>query len=319
MASSDTFSRWVLREQREDAVRVVGRDRQPVLRRQVAVHDRGLGALGGVVDRVRVLEPGGVARQLREPGIAHRVEPVLLVDQRVRRAARRAAPPRSAPASRRRPCAPRPRRGRRAWRPASRTGTAAGTPAATGVSTLRNERTGSARATAAPAPPRSPPRGRSAPRPRRRIAFFSACAAMSATSAPRARSARSAGTARPARPTAARSPAAASGGSTTSRTEKEMMSKPDEPRAAKNSGLSPSRSKSGWATAKVQSTARFRGARAPPWQWLGAAGSAAAGFGGGSSALRPGVVQHPGARLEPLASARPRTPRPAQRSKKPSS
>ena len=35
------------------------------------------------------------------------------------------------------------------------------------------------------------------------------------------------------------------------------MSKPDEPRAAKNSGLSPSRSNSGWATANVQSTARF--------------------------------------------------------------
>ena len=35
------------------------------------------------------------------------------------------------------------------------------------------------------------------------------------------------------------------------------MSKPDEPRAAKNSGLSPSRSNSGCATAKVQSTAKF--------------------------------------------------------------
>ena len=66
VASSSTFIRCVLREQREDAVRVVRGDRLPVLRGQVAVHDRGLRALGGVVDRVRVLEPGGVLGQLRE-------------------------------------------------------------------------------------------------------------------------------------------------------------------------------------------------------------------------------------------------------------
>ena len=72
-----------LAEQGEDAVRMVARDRLVFLLRQVAVHDRGLGALGGVEDRVGVLEPGGVARQLREPGIAHLVQPALVVDQGV--------------------------------------------------------------------------------------------------------------------------------------------------------------------------------------------------------------------------------------------
>ena len=55
-----------------------------VLLRKVAVHDRRLRALGGVVDRVRVLEPGGVAGQLAEARKALGVDPVVLVHQRVR-------------------------------------------------------------------------------------------------------------------------------------------------------------------------------------------------------------------------------------------
>ena len=74
-----------LGEEREDAVRVVRRDRLLVLRREVAVHDRRLRALGGVVDRVGVAEPGGVRRQLGEARVALRVELVVLVHERVRR------------------------------------------------------------------------------------------------------------------------------------------------------------------------------------------------------------------------------------------
>ena len=74
-----------LGEQREDAVRVVGRDRQAVLRRQVSVHDRGLRPLGGVVDGERVLEPGRVPGQLGEPRISLGVEAILLVHQGVGR------------------------------------------------------------------------------------------------------------------------------------------------------------------------------------------------------------------------------------------
>jgi hypothetical protein len=75
--------------------------------------------------------------------------------------------------------------------------------------------------------------------------FFSACAAISATSAPRKSTCapwRSSGRISP---SSSSMPSSSAGGSTTSRTEKLMMSKPDEPRAAKNSGLSFSRSKSG--------------------------------------------------------------------------
>ena len=119
-----------LGEQREDAVRVVRRDRQAVLGRKVAVHDRRLCALGRVVDREGVLEPGRVARQLREAGVARGVEPVAARPRACSRAARRAAPPRSAPASRRPRCARPPRPGRRAWTPATPAGTGAGTRAA---------------------------------------------------------------------------------------------------------------------------------------------------------------------------------------------
>ena len=128
----------------------------------------------------------------------------------------------------------------------------------TGESTRRNERTGSAAAyrVATPEPIASDATimtgsGRS-------TVFLIAWAAISATRieiSTRCAPSRAVG---PASPTSSSIPNIKSGGSTTSTTEKLMMSKPDEPRAAKNSGLSFSRSKSGWATAKVQRTARPR-------------------------------------------------------------
>ena len=124
---------------------------------------------------------------------------------------------------------------------------------------LRNERTGSARSQSS---------GRAgADRARERtirttseasIAFFSAWAAISATAPPISTACATARAAGPRGPTSSSIASSSAGGSTTSRTQKEMMSKPEEPRAAKNSGLSLSRSKSGWATAKVHSTARLR-------------------------------------------------------------
>ena len=72
-----------LAEQREDAVRVVARDRLVVLLGQVAVHDRRLRALGRVVDRVGVLEPGGAVGELREARVALLVELAVGVEQRV--------------------------------------------------------------------------------------------------------------------------------------------------------------------------------------------------------------------------------------------
>ena len=105
---------------------------------------------------------------------------------------------------------------------------------------------------------RSRPTGRSARCPRRR-STSSAPARRSARRAP-PRSTRCA-TWRASGPISPISSSIASriaGGSTTSSTEKLMMSKPEEPRAAKNSGLSFSRSNSGCATAKVQRTARFK-------------------------------------------------------------
>ena len=62
----------------------------------------------------------------------------------------------------------------------------------------------------------------------------------------------------PARPTSSSTTSSSAGGTTISRTAKLMMSEPDDPRAAKNSALSLSRSNSGCATAKVHSTARLR-------------------------------------------------------------
>ena len=172
-----------LGEQREDAVRVVRGDRLPVLRGQVAVHDRRLGALGRVVDRVGVLEPGGVAwRAPRSPGTL-RVEPVVLVHQRVggqlvqqhhhdRRA--RHAPDRAALASLGKASS-------EIW-PLSRNSSR--NTSGAGESTFRNERTGSARAQR---------RGRGADRdgqddqhacPRRRATSSAPAPAISATSAP---------------------------------------------------------------------------------------------------------------------------------------
>jgi hypothetical protein len=110
---------------------------------------------------------------------------------------------------------------------------------------FRNERTGSARAhsTAAPAPISSDRTIRTASEASN--AFFSACAAISTTSAPRKTTCATVLTLGPIRPSNSSIPRRSSGGSTTRRTEKLMMSKPLEPRAAKNSGLSFSRSKSG--------------------------------------------------------------------------
>ena len=156
-----------LAEQREDAVRVVGGGGQLVLRRQVAVHDRGLGALGGVVDGVGVAEPGGAARQLGEAGIALRVDPAVLVDQRVRRAARRAARPRSAPALTPpivRACAS---SGKATFETGSREQEQRQEHERRRRQHARNERTGSARAYSAATPRRSPPTARSARCPRR--------------------------------------------------------------------------------------------------------------------------------------------------------
>ena len=128
----------------------------------------------------------------------------------------------------------------------------------TGDRMFRKERTGSAAAqSAATAPPITSDRTISTTSEASK-AFFSAWAAISATRiaintvwAPR----RAVG---PASPTSSSIPSSRSGGSATRSTEKEMMSKPEEPRAAKNSGLSLSRSNSGWATANVHSTARLR-------------------------------------------------------------
>jgi hypothetical protein len=126
-----------------------------------------------------------------------------------------------------------------------------------GESTFRNERTGSVRAhraaSAAPIASESPIRTTSEPP----TDFFRACAAISATSTPMKAMWAPRRTGQPIRPSKSSTASSSAGGSTTSRTAKLTMSKPEEPRAAKNSGLSFSRSKSGWATAKVHSTARL--------------------------------------------------------------
>jgi hypothetical protein len=127
-----------------------------------------------------------------------------------------------------------------------------------GDRTFKNERTGSARShsSAAATPIAREPTIRTMSEAS--ISFFNACAAISVTSpAIRTTCAARRGPL-PARPTSSSIPSRSAGGSTNSSTEKEMMSKPDEPRAAKNSGLSLSRSNSGWATAKHHSTARLR-------------------------------------------------------------
>ena len=77
------------------------------------------------------------------------------------------------------------------------------------------------------------------------IAFFRACAAIKTTSAPRKTTCATLLTSGPIRPSNSSIPRRSAGGNTTRRTEKLMMSKPLEPRAAKNSGLSFSRSNSG--------------------------------------------------------------------------
>ena len=226
---------------------------------QVAVHDRRLGALGGVVDRVGVLEPGGVAGQLGEAGVARGVEVARRSSTSV------FAGSSSSSTTTIGACVTPPivRALASSGKASSEIGplnrNSARKTSGTGERTLRNERTGSAAAHSAarPAPiasDRTISTGSgSVERLLQRLGGDQRdqdgdqdqCAPRGARARP------------PARP-AARSRAAASGGSTTSSTEKEMMSKPDEPRAAKNSGLSLSRSNSGWATAKVQSTARFR-------------------------------------------------------------
>ena len=87
------------------------------------------------------------------------------------------------------------------------------------------------------------------------IDFFSAWTAISATRPPITTRCATRRTSSPASPISSSAASSRAGGTTTSTTDQLMMSKPDEPRAAKNSGLSLSRSNSGWATANVQSTA----------------------------------------------------------------
>ena len=127
-----------------------------------------------------------------------------------------------------------------------------------GESTFRNERTGSARAqsTARPAPTST--LSAISRVSEASIDFLSACTAMRAERAPRNTMCAPWRTSGRIRPSSSSIASSSAGGSTTSSTEKLTMSKPDEPRAAKNSGLSLRRSKSGCATAKVQSTARLR-------------------------------------------------------------
>ena len=258
VASSLHVHPVALGEQREDAVRVVRGDRLPVLRGQVAVHDRRLGALGRVVDRVGVLEPGGVVRKLSEARVALLVQLVVLVHQRVggqlvqqhhhdRRA--RHAPDRAGarlvregelrdlPAQQEQQ--QEHERGRRehVQERADRLGT-------------RPER----RDRGADRHGQHDQHGvRGVDRLLQRLRGDQGGERaeeddVRALSEPRVGSARASSSI----------PSRSSGGSTTSSTEKLMMSKPVEPRAAKNSGLSFSRSKSGCATANVQRTARFR-------------------------------------------------------------
>ena len=59
------------------------------------------------------------------------------------------------------------------------------------------------------------------------------------------------------RPTSSSIASRIAGGTTTTSRAKTMISPAVEPRAAKNSGLSESRLKSGWASAKALSTARW--------------------------------------------------------------
>ena len=128
----------------------------------------------------------------------------------------------------------------------------------TGDSTLRNERTGSARAHSAATPAPIATESAISTASEVSIDFFSAWAAIRATSAPMKAMCAPWRTSGRIKPSSSSMPSRSAGGRTTSRTEKLTMSKPDDPRAAKNSGLSFSRSNSGWATANVQSTARFR-------------------------------------------------------------
>ena len=128
----------------------------------------------------------------------------------------------------------------------------------TGDSTRRKDRTGSARAyrAATPAPIRT--ETTIITRSDASIDFLSAWAAISATSpaiSTRCAAWRASG---PASPISSSIASSTAGGATTTSTDQLITSKPDEPRAAKNSGLSLSRSNSGCATANVHSTARPR-------------------------------------------------------------
>ena len=127
-----------------------------------------------------------------------------------------------------------------------------------GESTRRNVRTGSAPAYRPATPPPIAIDRRIKTRSEASKAFFSAWAAMSATSAARKTRWTPRRAPAAARPTSSSTASSRSGGTTTSSTAKLITSKPEEPRAAKNSGLSLSRSKSGWATANVHRTASSR-------------------------------------------------------------
>ena len=132
----------------------------------------------------------------------------------------------------------------------------------TGERMLRNERTGSARSHSSARPTAIATESTISTRSEASNAFLSAWAAISATRPPSSTVCAARRGPAPASPISSSTASRSAGGSTTSSTENDTMSKPDEPRAAKNSGLSFRRSKSGCATAKVQSTARFRYAHA---------------------------------------------------------
>ena len=146
VASSDTFIVWLLPSSVKMLFGCVGGGGQPAVDHgQVAVHDRRHRAAGGVVDRVGVLEEGGVLGEPREVRVALRVDRALRVRAGRCSGTRRTRP--SPPAR-----APRPSADfalassgitifdtseKNRNRTRNRTGA--------GLSTLRNERTGSAR------------------------------------------------------------------------------------------------------------------------------------------------------------------------------
>ena len=177
-----------------------------------------------------------------------------------------------------------------------------------GDRTRRNVRTGSAPAYRPATPPPMASDSTISSRSEVSKAFLSAWAAISATSAAINTRWTPALARSPASPTSSSTASPRSGGTTTSSTAKLITSRPDEPRAAKNSGLSLSRSKRGWATAKVHSTASSKKVQSALWPRLLGSGVAA----GASVLLIPSSVARSRGCACPTRcapSARPRRPR----------